>query len=162
MLVFGPTPIESTLLGLASKAFGGDGSSFSLDRVTDRSGGSCRRTSCRPIERKLKAVGKKAMCVACHPGYSSTNIQGRAVGFAKITGEIFKALFAHPPEQGALPSALSAAGVEAKRGGYYGAQKTGEYRGPISDALVAPYALDETLAARLWEMSEELVAFNGT
>lgn len=111
------------------------------------------------LDRKLKATGSKAICIACHPGYSATNIQGNAVGFAKITGKIFKALFAQSPEQGALPSALSAAGVEAKRGGYYGAQKMGEYRGPISDALVAPYALDEELPLRLWDMSEELVGY---
>ena len=60
---------------------------------------------------------------------------------------------------GAIPTVLAAAGAEAQRGGYYGPQRMGEARGPVSDAKVAGYALDEETQKRLWALSEELVGF---
>ena len=56
-----------------------------------------------------------------------------------------------------MPTVLAAAGTEAKRGGYYGPGKMGETRGPVGDAKVAAYVLDEDAARRLWDDSEKLV-----
>jgi hypothetical protein len=58
-----------------------------------------------------------------------------------------------------LPTILAAAGIEAKRGGYYGPQKMGETRGPVGDAKVAAYVLNDETARKLWEESEELVGY---
>jgi hypothetical protein len=66
-------------------------------------------------------------------------------------------LFAQTPVEGALPTVLAAAGTEAKRGGYYGPSKMGETRGPVRDAKVAGYVLDQETAKRLWSESEKLV-----
>lgn len=110
------------------------------------------------LDRRLKAAGKDAICVACHPGYTDTNLQSTGpTGLYKFIYKITNTLLAQSPEQGALPTVLAAAGTEAKRGGYYGPQKMSEARGPVSDAKVAPYALDEHTARRLWEESERLV-----
>lgn len=110
------------------------------------------------LDRRLQAAGKKAISIACHPGYSNTNLQNTGpTGMFKFLYKILNPLFAQPSGDGALPTVLAAAGKEARRGGYYGPQKMGETRGPVGDAKVAAYVLDQESAQRLWDVSETLV-----
>ncbi|WP_343561672.1 oxidoreductase [Kiloniella sp. b19] len=110
------------------------------------------------LDRRLKEAGSKAVCIACHPGYASTNLQSTGpTGGMKWFLKLLNRIVAQKPEAGAIPTVLSAAGWEAQRGAYYGPQFLGEYRGRVSDARVADYALDLGLQRRLWEKSEQLV-----
>ncbi|MFT5364378.1 MAG: NAD(P)-dependent dehydrogenase (short-subunit alcohol dehydrogenase family) [Dinoroseobacter sp.] len=110
------------------------------------------------LDRRLKASGRKAVSIACHPGYTNTNLQSTGpTGFFNFLYKLTNPIFAQSGPDGALPTVLAAAGTEAKRGGYYGPQKMGETRGPVGDAKVAPYALDEDTAKKLWDVSEKLV-----
>ena len=113
------------------------------------------------LDRRLKASGSKAICIACHPGFSNTQLLSTGPkGLFKLFYKLIGPLMAQPPQNGAIPTVLVAAGIEAKRGGYYGPQRMSEARGPVSDATVADYALDQIKQARLWEKSEELVDFS--
>lgn len=110
------------------------------------------------LDRRLRASGRKAVSIACHPGYTNTNLQSTGpTGFFNLLYKVLNPLFAQSPPDGALPTVLAAAGTEAKRGGYYGPQKMAETRGPVGDAKVAAYVLDEATAKRLWDESEKLV-----
>ncbi|NGX15104.1 oxidoreductase [Wenzhouxiangella sp. XN24] len=112
------------------------------------------------LDRRLKAAGRKAICIACHPGYSDTRLQSTGPkGFLNALYKLTNPLFAQSSSQGAVPTVLAAAGAEAKRGAYYGPQRMQEARGPVGDARVAAYALDRQLAAELWRQSEALVNF---
>jgi NAD(P)-dependent dehydrogenase (short-subunit alcohol dehydrogenase family) len=112
------------------------------------------------LDRRLKASGKKAISIACHPGYTNTNLQSTGpTGFFNFLYKITNPIFAQSGPDGALPTVLAAAGIEAKRGGYYGPQKMGETRGPVGDAKVAAYVLNDETARKLWEESEELVGY---
>lgn len=112
------------------------------------------------LDRRLQAAGSKAICIACHPGYTDTNLQSTGpTGIMKAMMALSNKLVAQRPEAGATPSVLAAAGSEAKRGAYYGPQKMGEARGPVSDAKVADHALDQEKQRQLWEKSEQLVGF---
>lgn len=98
------------------------------------------------------------MSIACHPGYTNTNLQSIGpTGFFKFFYRFTNPFLAQSGPDGALPTVLAAAGTEAKRGGYYGPQKMGETRGPVGDAKVASYILDQKTAKRLWDESENLV-----
>jgi NAD(P)-dependent dehydrogenase (short-subunit alcohol dehydrogenase family) len=109
------------------------------------------------LDRRLQAAGKKATSIACHPGYSNTNLQSTGpTGIFSFLYKFTNPLFAQSSSDGALPTALAAAGTKARRGGYYGPRKMGETRGPVGDAKVAAYILDEAAAQRLWEISETL------
>ena len=110
------------------------------------------------LDRRLKASGCKAVAIACHPGYSGTNLQ--STGPRGILNLVYKALnplLSQSAEAGAIPTVLAAAGPEARRGAYYGPQKMSEARGPVGDAMVEDRALDEDAAERLWSASEELI-----
>lgn len=113
------------------------------------------------LDRKLKAAGMKSICIACHPGYSNTKLQSTGpTGMFKFIYKFSNFFVAQSSAQGALPTVLSAAGLEAKRGAYYGPQHMSEARGPVGDATVAPYALDEDMAQKLWEKSERLLNYS--
>ncbi len=72
---------------------------------------------------------------------------------------ILNRFVAQPAQAGAVPMVLAAAGTEAQPGGFYGPQKGGEMRGPVSDASAGEQALDKGMQARLWAESERLVEF---
>ncbi|MCF6305526.1 MAG: oxidoreductase [Rhodobacteraceae bacterium] len=112
------------------------------------------------LDRRLQARGSKAICIACHPGYSNTQLQSTGPkGLFKMLYKVMGPLMAQPSAKGAIPTVLAAAGTEAKRGGYYGPKRLSESRGPVSDAIVADHALDQAKQTALWEKSEELVDF---
>lgn len=112
------------------------------------------------LDRRLKEKGSDTQCIACHPGYSATNLQ--STGPAGVFNIAYKVLnkFAQPQEMGAIPTVLAAAGTEAVRGGYYGPQGIMDSKGRVSDASVSPTATDELSAKRLWDESEKLVGLN--
>lgn len=113
------------------------------------------------LDRRLKAAGSNAIAIACHPGYSATNLQSTGPkGILKLIYKPMNALLAQPSHKGALPTVLAAAGTEAKRGAYYGPTSWGDANGPVSDTKVAQHALDELVQARLWEESEKLLGIN--
>jgi len=112
------------------------------------------------LDRRLQARGSKAICIACHPGFSYTELGSTGPkGLLKVVYKIIGPLMSQPSSKGAIPTVLAAAGMKAKRGGYYGPKKMAETRGPVSDAVVADHALDQAKQAALWEKSEELVGF---
>jgi NAD(P)-dependent dehydrogenase (short-subunit alcohol dehydrogenase family) len=113
------------------------------------------------LDRRLLASGRKAISIACHPGYTNTNLQSTGpTGFFNFLYKFTNPLIAQSPPDGALPTVLAAAGSAAKRGGYYGPQKMGGLRGPVGDAKVASYILDEAVAKKLWDESENLVGLH--
>jgi NAD(P)-dependent dehydrogenase (short-subunit alcohol dehydrogenase family) len=110
------------------------------------------------LDRRLLASGRKAISIGCHPGYTNTNLQSTGpTGIFNFIYKLTNPLIAQSGPDGALPSVLAAAGTEAKRGGYYGPTKMGGLRGPVGDAKVASYILNEDTAKRLWDESEALV-----
>ena len=112
------------------------------------------------LDRKLKTANSNVMAIACHPGYSNTQLQSTGPkGFFNLLYKVLNPLLAQGADEGAIPTVLAAAGVEAKAGGYYGPKSMREARGPVSDAIVAGRARDEDVAKRLWEESEKLVSF---
>ena len=112
------------------------------------------------LDRRLKNAGSNVVCIACHPGYTDTNLQSTGPrGFMKAILAVMNKLMAQKTTAGSIPTVLAAAGKEAQRGGYYGPQDSSEYRGRVSDASVADYALDEAAQQKLWKMSEQFVNF---
>ncbi len=110
------------------------------------------------LDRKLKALGSSVKSLACHPGFSATQLLNNGPkGIQKFIGKLFMSVLAQPAYNGAIPLVLSVAGQEAISGAYYGPQSMGEAKGNISDGSVAEQALDKKAAERLWNESEKLV-----
>ena len=117
------------------------------------------------LDRRLQAAGSPAsgvMSVAAHPGVANTNLfqvgefhpVERVVrrGFGAAIGALLNSSV-----QGAVPTLFAATAAEAVSGGYYGPQGFLEMRGgDVGLAKVAPQALDEAAASRLWNECERL------
>lgn len=109
------------------------------------------------LDRRLTRQDSAVTAYACHPGYANTQLQSTGpTGLLKALYGPLNAMVSQPAYNGAIPTVLCAAGVEALPGGYYGPQSMGEARGRVSDALVSDRARNEGYAAELWQVSEEL------
>lgn len=115
------------------------------------------------LQRRLAARGSSVVSIACHPGYSATNLQSAGVGMdggSKLFRWVYKVtnvVMAQSATKGSYPLVLAAADPNAEPGAYYGPTKLGDARGPVGKSTVADAAKDEEVAGKLWEKTEELV-----
>ena len=103
------------------------------------------------LARRLKAAGSEIKAVAAHPGYSATNPDQGGFGLRLATR-----LFAQAAAAGALPALRAATDPEANSGDYYGPGGFKELGGAPRKVECSEQARDAALAARLWEVSEQL------
>lgn len=111
------------------------------------------------FEFQRRAAATPLVSVACHPGISATGLFSNPEGMGgwkllRNTAPVFGKVAFQSAAAGANPTLYAAA--EGEPGGYYGPQWVAEQRGPVGRAKLSRTARDEQLAARLWEVSEEL------
>jgi NAD(P)-dependent dehydrogenase (short-subunit alcohol dehydrogenase family) len=121
------------------------------------------------LHRRLRAAGPPisgVMSVAAHPGVANTNLfqTGEHSAIEKLVrrgmGVAIGALL-NSEAQGAVPTLFAATSPEVADGGYYGPQGLLEMRGgDVGVAKVAPQALDQAVAARLWSECERLTGIS--
>lgn len=115
------------------------------------------------LDRRLKQHGSKTISVVCHPGVSGTNIFKLGKRDAPLfLRNLANKYYLQPPAIGALATVYAATAPDLKGGEYIGPDGPGRRKG--YPALETPHssALDEEVAKRLWEVSEELtgITFN--
>ena len=113
------------------------------------------------LQRKLDAAGKKLMCVACHPGYAATNLQAagpRMSGSSTMEAltDLGNRLFSQSAAMGALPTEYAAVAPQVHGGDYIGPDGFVELWGHPKTVGTSAAAKDTGVAARLWEVSEQL------
>ena len=111
------------------------------------------------LQRRSDAQGWGIRSIAAHPGIARTDLIANGAGRASLFG-VFGALFSRvlfqSAAQGALPTLFAATAPDAHPGGYYGPDRMNEIRGNPSVARPPKKSLDAGVAARLWEVSEQL------
>jgi NAD(P)-dependent dehydrogenase (short-subunit alcohol dehydrogenase family) len=115
------------------------------------------------LQRRLEAAGARAISVACHPGYSATNLQ--AVG-PQMTGSRFGAalmnvgnrLLSQSAAMGALPTLYAATSPDVQGGDYVGPDGFFENYGHPKKTTSTARSHDRAAAKRLWEVSEQLTS----
>ena len=103
------------------------------------------------LQRRLDRAGIGTLSVAAHPGYTGTDLQ-RYAGLLRLLSP----LVAMRPWQGALPTLYAATAGDVEPGGYYGPDGMGELRGYPTRVASSAESTDETVAAKLWQVSEGL------
>jgi len=112
------------------------------------------------LQRRLERAHAAAISVVSHPGVANTNLfasgpgQGRGL-IAKLT-PIFIALFTQSDAQGALPTLYAATAPDVRGGRFYGCEGFRQVRGYPVEVRAETQAYDEAMAAKLWEISENL------
>lgn len=114
------------------------------------------------LQRRSITRGWGVASIAAHPGIARTDLlyngPGRRSGHG-IARTLLWFLF-QPPAQGALPTLFAATAPQARPGGYYGPDRFAETRGYPAEATIPAPALDTAVAARLWQVSEELTGIS--
>ena len=111
------------------------------------------------LQRRASLAGVALTSTAAHPGVASTGLVTSEQGLGSIPGikqvaPVFLKLVFQSPEAGALPTLYAA--TDATPGSYTGPQSLRESRGKPGPARTSRLARDETLAAKLWSVSEDL------
>lgn len=115
----------------------------------------------RELNNRSLASGAKPRGFLCHPGYAATALQTKETkGLFKRLMSLGNVVSAQSAEKGAWPTLLAVADSEAVAGAYYGPTGVFELRGPVGECKLDSQALDDTAAAKLWTLSEELTGYN--
>jgi NAD(P)-dependent dehydrogenase (short-subunit alcohol dehydrogenase family) len=111
----------------------------------------------RELDKRLRAAGSTVKSLAAHPGYSSTNLQSAAPPLLDRTlMKVTNLLVGQSPEMGALPELYAATRPNLDGGLFIGPDGFEEQRGYPKVVSPVKAGRDEAVAARLWEVSEEL------
>ncbi len=115
------------------------------------------------LQRKLGEARARAIALAAHPGYASTNLQsaGAQMGGSKITERVMaigNRVMAQTAAMGALPSLYAANASELRGGEYIGPDGLLELTGWPRIVESNARSRDQTSAAALWARSVELTS----
>ena len=103
------------------------------------------------LQRRLASAGSSTIAAACHPGWANTHFEDDGFLMRNIAN-----VFAQSAEQGALPTLRAATDPAVQGGDYYGPHRWRGLVGHPVEAKINPAAHDEAVAAKLWEVSEDL------
>jgi NAD(P)-dependent dehydrogenase (short-subunit alcohol dehydrogenase family) len=113
----------------------------------------------RELQRRASLAGVALDSTAAHPGVAATNLVTSEQGLGAIPGvkqlaPLFLKLVFQSSKAGANPTLYAA--TAAAPGSYTGPQSLRESRGRPGPARLSPLALDESLAGKLWGLSQDL------
>lgn len=110
------------------------------------------------LQRRSTAAGWGITSIAAHPGIARTDLLTNAPGRRSVSALMRTWLWFlfQPAAQGALPTLYAATAPQATPGAYYGPDKFNETRGYPALAKPPIQACDTAVAARLWDVSEQL------
>lgn len=112
------------------------------------------------LQRKLKAASSSTISVACHPGFTATNLQlagpiMEGSAFKTSVMKVFNRLMAQDVQMGTLPMLYAATEKDVQGGDYIGPSGFKEIRGYPTKVKSIPISYDEAIASKLWEVSQQ-------
>lgn len=118
----------------------------------------------RELQRRSDLEGWSLTSVAAHPGAAQTNLfqndQASMSVMSRITTGVFLPLFGHSAEDGAASIIYAASTTDVSPGCLYGPTGLNKMKGPPGRQEFGKAALDESVAQRLWAVSEKLAQFS--
>ena len=116
----------------------------------------------RELHRRAAMHGWRIASMAAQPGFSGTNLFAAEGGDKSIMAILSKRVLVPLIDQsavdGALPILFAAASPLAQSGKLYGPTGFMDMKGPPGERQFGPEAMNEDVAERLWNVSEELVS----
>lgn len=111
------------------------------------------------LQRRSEIAAWGLTSIAAHPGLSRTSLFTTGAGSFSVTGlfsRFFGPILFQSAARGALPTLFAATSPDAAPGAYYGPDGPQEARGNVRLAWVPTQARNVDVAARLWDVAEEL------
>jgi len=111
------------------------------------------------LQRRIQAAHRKSKVYVCHPGASKTSLINEKASF--VTRSLFFLMALSPmvqsAEEGAYPEVMCATVDDLKQQAYYGPSGRMNWVGPVGECDLESFALDQEVAAKLWDLSEKQV-----
>ena len=113
------------------------------------------------LDRRLRSSGESTIAVAAHPGWTRSNLAGSGASLgnnrlqAKV-GRVTGRIFGQATATGALPTLFAATAPGVESGQYFGPSRLFELYGPPKQVRPNRRARNDSDAATLWQLSEEL------
>ncbi|BBG00319.1 MULTISPECIES: oxidoreductase [Pseudonocardia] len=108
------------------------------------------------LEHRFVAAGSRLRSTAAHPGFASTNLQGRTESFQDTVVGLATRVVAQPAAAGALPTLFAATVTDLPGGAYIGPDGFAEGRGNPRPVGSSAASHDRRVQRALWERAEEL------
>jgi NAD(P)-dependent dehydrogenase (short-subunit alcohol dehydrogenase family) len=111
------------------------------------------------LQRRSDAYGWRLLSNAAHPGFARTDLIPNGPGTSGVKGlmiGLVLSIMSQSAAAGALPTLFAATSPQAEPEGYYGPNGFHELKGAVGPAKIMPQALDQAVARKLWEVSEQL------
>ena len=113
------------------------------------------------LQRRFTAASVDAITAGCHPGWAATNLQSAGARmdgsrFSELLSDIANQLFAQSAAMGALPTLYAATAAEVNGCDYIGPTSLFGLRGAPGKIKSSQRSYDPAVAARLWQVSEQL------
>jgi NAD(P)-dependent dehydrogenase (short-subunit alcohol dehydrogenase family) len=111
------------------------------------------------LQLRSDRLGWRLLSSAAHPGFARTNLFANGRGrrsVSTLVRTILGTVFSQSAADGARSTLFAAASPDVRRGGFYGPCGLFEFAGPPAAAHVSRKAQDRKVAAKLWQVSEEL------
>ena len=103
------------------------------------------------LAKRVAACGANTVVSAAHPGWTETDLQRTA-----FMARLMSPLLGMSPAQGCLPTLRAATDPEVTQNDYYGPHGIAEMKGYPVKVSRTGAAKDAQVAARLWDVSEEM------
>jgi len=115
----------------------------------------------KELQNKFSSNGIDSMSIACHPGFSQTNLFSRGSGKqANIFIRFLSNLVSQPADMGALPTLYAATELTIKGGEYIGPDSNGGKKGYPKSEDIIERLYDSNVSNRLWSVSEGLTGIS--
>lgn len=114
------------------------------------------------LQDRLAAAGKTDVEVyVCHPGASKTSLISTSGNLATriLFGLMSLSPMVQSAEKGSWPEVMCATESGLEQRALYGPTGRAQFVGPVGKGTLQPHAYDEAVMQRLWEVSEDAVAF---
>lgn len=110
------------------------------------------------LQRFFEAAGSARKSVACHPGYTATNLllvapQMENNWLLEKASRLANRLVAQPAEKGAWPTVRAAVEETVEGGEYFGPSGPFELYGDVEPTSMSARARDPETARKLWDLS---------
>ncbi|MBN1214795.1 MAG: SDR family oxidoreductase [Candidatus Lokiarchaeota archaeon] len=102
------------------------------------------------LQRRISAKNSDVLSIACHPGWSRTNLQRYTALFRTLK------FLSQKAEMGALPMLYAATSTDVEGGAYYGPDGTFGWKGYPKKVKSSKKSYNEEDAIKLWDISEKL------
>ena len=106
------------------------------------------------LQRRLSAAKAQSISVAAQPGANQTAL-ARHMNPDAFEAAVQRVGKLMEPSQGALSTLYAAVSPDITKGGLYGPDQDGGYRGFPAEATITPNALDAGVAKKLWSLAEQ-------